>query len=243
MTLPAVALRPEPGLGDTVAAAQKMGLIVIAAPLFAIEPIAWSAPDARAYDGLLIGSANAFRHGGSLLQTLVNLPVHAVGERTAEAARAAGFTVAKTGQGGLQTLLDEMAGPARLLRLAGDERVLLDVPPDIRIDERVIYRAVPMPLAGAAIDALQAGAVAMLHSGAAAERLAAECDQHAIDRAGVRLAALAPRIARRAGDGWACVEVAVEATDCALLALTARLCQECWNGQAPAGAGSQNGTE
>lgn len=225
MSPPVVVLRPEPGCAETCAAALAMGLDAIAAPLFAIEPVAWEAPDPDNFDGLLVGSANAFRHGGDGLARLTPSPVFAVGNQTAAAARAAGFGVAHTGEGGLQALLDGLAAPRRLLRLAGETRVTLAPPPGVGISERVVYRAAPQPLSKKAAAQLSLGAVALLHSGEAARALSAECDRLAIDRAAVAIAALAPRVAEAAGGGWRAVRVAPVVSDAALLAMAADMCQ------------------
>jgi uroporphyrinogen-III synthase len=221
---PVLVLRPEPGCAETLAAARGRGLEAIAAPLFAIQPVAWTAPDASAFDALLVGSANAFRQGGSGLAAVIRLPVLAVGDRTADAARAAGFRVAATGQGGLQAVIETVEAPARLLRLSGETRVELVPPPGVEVVDATVYRAVPLPLADRAVAALRAGAVAMLHSAEAARRFAAECDRLGIARGTVRLAALASRIAEAAGEGWAQVCTAAQVTDCALLALATDMC-------------------
>ena len=83
-----IVLRPEPGASATVERAQALGLDAFAIPLFRVEPIAWTAPDAGQFEGLLLTSANAVRHGGDQLERLRGLPVYVVGEATAEAARA-----------------------------------------------------------------------------------------------------------------------------------------------------------
>ena len=225
MRRPLIVLRPEPGCGETVAAARRLGMEPVAAPLFTIESIAWHAPDPAEFDGLLAGSANAFRHGGEPLRKLRPLPVHAVGERTAEAARAAGFVVATVGAGGLQSLIDALVPPLRLLRLSGEARVALAAPPGIELAERVIYRAVALSLSAEAARHLAGGAVALLHSGEAARGFAAECGRLGIARRRVAIAALAPRIADAAGAGWEEVRIAGEATDGALLALVKDMCQ------------------
>ena len=224
MSRPLVVLRPEPGSSETLALARSMGLTAIAAPLFVVEPVAWATPDPGAYDAIVAGSANAFRHGGPSLAELRSLPVHAVGERTAEAARAAGFQVAAIGAGGLQAVVDAVPKPIRLLRLAGEARVALEIPPSVTLDERVVYRAGPLPLGDMAAEALNDGAVALLHSGAAAQHLARECDRLGIPRSGIALAVLAPRITDAAGEGWAEVACAREPNDAALLALAHDMC-------------------
>ena len=93
-------IRPEPGLQSTLQGARDMGLAVVGMPLFEVLPLRWPAPDATGFDALLLGSANAVRHGGDALEQYRDLPVHAVGKATAEAAQDAGFTVEQVGEGG-----------------------------------------------------------------------------------------------------------------------------------------------
>lgn len=230
MTLPVIVIRPEPGCAATVAEARALGLDAYGFPLFAVRPLAWEPPDPATVDALLIGSANAPRHAGPALALYAGKPAYAVGEATAEAARAAGLSVAATGSGGLQALLEGIA-PAhrRLLRLAGHERVDL-VPPDtIALAERVVYATEPQPLPEALGRLLTARALpqscVLLHSAEAARHFAAEVDRLAIPRARIRLVALGPRIAAAAGAGWASLGTAAQTTDQALLALARRLCQ------------------
>jgi uroporphyrinogen-III synthase len=83
-----------------------------------------------------------------------------------------------------------------------------------------------------ALAALLAGpALALLHSGEAAAHFAHLCDAAAIDRARIHLAAIGPRVALRAGAGWADLQAAPTPDDAALLALAARMCQEADPGQ------------
>jgi len=64
----------------------------------------------------------------------------------------------------------------------------------------------------------------LLHSGAVAGHFAAECDRMGVDRGAIALAALAPRIAQSASDGWQSVAVAADPDDAALLSLAADMC-------------------
>ena len=139
-----LAIRAEPGCAATVDAGARVGLTIEACPLFEIRPLAWQLPDG-AFDGVLLGSVNAFRHGGPGVDNLVDKPVYAVGETTAAAARERGFRVANVGEGGLQSLLDSLGGPIHLLRLAGRERVSLDPPAGITVETAVVYETVPLP--------------------------------------------------------------------------------------------------
>ena len=117
-----VVLRPEPGASATVRRARERGLDAFAIPLFEIEPVAWRAPEASGFDGLLLTSANAVRHGGDDLLELRGLPVYAVGSATADAAREAGFDVASTGDAGVERLLGSIEADLKLLHLAGEDR-------------------------------------------------------------------------------------------------------------------------
>ncbi len=220
-----LALRPEPGLSATLAAGRALGLEIAGWPLFELRPLAWDMPAEHAIDGVLLGSANALRHGGAALDALRAMPAFAVGAATAEAARAAGFAIAAEGSGGLQQLLDTLAGQKlTLLRLAGAQHVPLAVPPGIRIETRVVYEAAPLAMVPDMVRALAGGGPVLLHSAEAARHFAAECDRLGIDRGGVQLAALGPRIAAAAGGGWRRVRSAEIPREAALLAMARDMC-------------------
>jgi uroporphyrinogen-III synthase len=218
-------LRSEPGCSETLRAARSNGLDAVAGPLFVIEPEAWDIPHASGFDGILAGSANVFRFGGANLRELQHLPVHAVGERTAQAAQLAGFRIASVGGGGLQRVLSAISAPARLLRLAGQKRVPLHPGPGVSILERVVYRSVPRPLSPEVVALLSVGAVVLLHSSEAARAFEFESRRIGIDRTKVGIAALADPIVQAAGNGWHSVRVAAQVTDRALLALAEDMCQ------------------
>lgn len=225
--VPLIVIRPEPGCSATVAAATAAGLDVHGYPLFAVRPCSWQAPDPARFDALLAGSANVFRHGGTGLAGLLGLPVYAVGETTASAARAAGFAVAAAGSGGLQAVLDSVVpSGARLLRLAGDERVPLHLPPGLRMEERVVYASKPQDMPPELIERLRAPAIIAVHSAEAVRHLTAQCVYHGIRRAPLRIAALGQRIAQAAEGGWGEVAVATLPNDTALLALARQMCQD-----------------
>jgi uroporphyrinogen-III synthase len=219
-----LALRPEPGLAATLEKARGLGLAITGCALSEIRSVAWDCPDPARYDGLLIGSANAILHGGEGLEHLTDKPVYAVGEATASAARAAGFTVAMVGSGGLQGVLDTIAGPRHLLRIAGEERIVLTPPPGVTFDEVIAYRSQPLPL-DPALPVLAGGeALVLLHSAATARHFAGECDRLAVPRTGITLAALGPRIAAAAGERWAAVHLAAQPDEASLMQLAFDLC-------------------
>ncbi|EIZ79270.1 uroporphyrinogen-III synthase [Novosphingobium sp. Rr 2-17] len=225
--MPVLVLRPQPGAAATTEAARALGLAAEFHPLFAIRPQAWEPVPANAIDGLLLGSANALRHAGPALERYRGMPAYTVGEATAAAAREAGLVVAMVGSGGLQGVLDALPpAPIRLLRLAGRERVTLNVPSDVTLVTCEVYASEPLPLSTALAARLAQPALGLLHSGEAAARLATLCDEAGIARAHLALAALGPRIAARAGHGWRALRSAERPDDAGLLALAHEMCQE-----------------
>lgn len=223
---PVVVIRPQPGCDASLAAARGLGLATCGYPLFAVRPLDWDAPDPARFDALLIGSANALRHGGAGLARYRGFPAYAVGETTAGEARTAGLAVAGVGEGGLQALLGQLQpGQKRLLRLTGRERVGLEAPPGVTITERVTYASEPLPMPGELAAVLASGALVLLHSGEAARHFSGQCEARAIAKDRIAIAALAPRVAEAAGPGWAAIASAPAPRDQALLALACRMCQ------------------
>jgi uroporphyrinogen-III synthase len=197
--------------------------------LFAVRPRSWQAPLVASYDALVLGSANALRMAGPGLAALHSLPVYAVGEATAAAARAAGLNVVVTGSGGLQAVLGLLTeGHRRLLRLAGEERVPLTLPKGVTMDERVVYASETVAMNAELTALLRNPAIVAVHSAEAARHLTSQCVARGIRRAPLRLAVLAPRIAAACGDGWGEIAVAALPDDKPLLALARQMCQDPW---------------
>ena len=65
----------------------------------------------------------------------------------------------------------------------------------------------------------------LLHSAAAARHFAQQCTKHHIERSNIALAALGPRIAGAAGEGWLELRSAQTPTQDALMALAKSLCE------------------
>lgn len=215
-----IAIRPEPGLSNTVAAGAELGLAIEPHPLSRVEPLGWETPSGDDFEGLLIGSANAIRHAGEGLAALKALPVFAVGKTTGDAARKADFTVEKTGEGGLQSLLEGLEGKSlKLLRLAGEDRIALTPPEGVSIEARTVYRVVHLPITSQLVSKLSGKPLVLLHSAKSAEHFSSECDRLGIDRAGIALAAIGPRVLAAAGPGWRDARSADEPNDPNLLAL------------------------
>ncbi len=212
---PLLVLRPEPGNSATAARARAMGLEAVQCPLFEIEPVEWTTPDAASFDYVLLTSANALRHGGMGLAALTTLDALAVGAATADAALGAGFRVAMAGDSGVEALLDTLPGERRLLHLAGAEYYS----PATRhsIERIVVYRSLPV------VALISSGQhVALVHSPRAGARLA----DLAPDRAAIAIAAISPAAASACGTGWVTLEASHRPDDVPLLALAARLCQD-----------------
>lgn len=226
MSLHCLALRPEPGLSATLEKARALGLGMTGCALSEIRSVVWDCPDPAGFDGLLIGSANAFLHGGPHLTGLLGKPVYAVGAATADAARAAGFAVAMVGSGGLQGVLDAISAPAQLLRIAGEEHVPLTAPAGVSFTEVIAYRSCPLPLDPAAPVLASGTALVLLHSAATARHFASECARLGLAKPAIALAALGPRIAAAAGAGWGAVHTAPRPDEAALLEMAIELCNK-----------------
>ena len=235
MTSTIFVLRSEPGLSATAGQARALGMKVVAEPLAEVRPVEWMPPADDSFDALLFGSANALRHGGEALQHWRGRDAYVVGETTAEAACEAGFDVLRTGSGGLQALLDDLPPTVshtgsnegktlRLLRLAGEKRLPLKAPVGVSIQSVTVYRVVHLPIGEALESRLRGGGVALLHSAEAARHFGGECDRLGVDRVGLSIAALSPRIAEAAGDGWRRVASSPTPADGALLELARDMC-------------------
>jgi uroporphyrinogen-III synthase len=162
-----VVTRPLPDGERTAAALRVGGHDVLLAPVMRIEPIA--AEISGAFSGVLITSANAARAVATNTRraALTGLPVFAVGARSAEAAREAGFTDVSAADGDARDLirlvLARSEAGAALLYLAGEDRAA-DLPGELKkagiaVTTAVIYRAVALPFTPALVAALKAGAV------------------------------------------------------------------------------------
>src|SRR4051812_43799786 len=162
--------RPEPAAARTAAALVARGHQAWKVPLLRIESLA--ADLSGSWSGVIITSANApaaARDNPALLK----LPVFAVGERSAEAARAAGFTNVSSAGGDFHDLLRllrerKTAAKAPLLYLAGEDRAADLVgelaASGVAAEMRVVYRAVTAPFPDELIAALESGDVqAVVH--------------------------------------------------------------------------------
>lgn len=215
-------LRPEPGNTATAAAIEALGLTAIRLPLFEVRAIDWTPPDVARFDALLLTSANAPRHAGPGLAGLRGLPVHAVGDATAAAARDAGLEVVAIGDRDGSALVATAAasGVRRALLLAGRDRAVEEHA--IIAEAIAVYASEPVAVAIEALDQL-AGSVVLLHSARAARRVADLIDRAGIDRRTMRLAAISAAAADAAGGDWERIAAAASPDDVALIALARTL--------------------
>lgn len=193
--------RPQPDAARTADALRRHGHEVMLAPLLAPETVAHPPfANAEAYAGILVTSANALRAlDAEEIAALAGRPLLAVGEATAEAARACGFGDVAAAGGDAVSLADEaltrFAGATRpLLYLAAADRARdLETMPALRgvaIETVVIYR---MHKAQAFADDIRAALAAgridgVLHY----SRRTAEAYLDCAVAGGIEAAALAP---------------------------------------------------
>jgi uroporphyrinogen-III synthase len=168
-----VVTRPEPDAERSASALRTRGHEVLVAPLMRVEAI--DADIAGDWGGVVITSANAPAAiaGNAARDALVILPLLAVGKRSADAAREAGFSEVTSAGGDVRDLVLHLAARrlhavAPLLYLAGEDRAA-DLIGDlavhgIKAEMRVVYRAVTAPFPPALIEAFKAGEIdAVLH--------------------------------------------------------------------------------
>ena len=154
--------RPEPGGAETAARLSARGWRPLLAPALVLAPKPFALPPCQA---VLLTSRAAAR----ALPAPATLPLRAVGEGTAEAARAAGWAQAEAAGGTAADLarlasarLDPQAGP---LLLAVGQGYALDLAADLRgrgfrVLRRIAYAARPATtLPGTVRDALASGEV------------------------------------------------------------------------------------
>ena len=171
--------RPLPDGETTAADLRARGIQAITAPMLRFEPFGFRNDDV-AYGGVLVTSVNALRAVESALagSSLLKLPLFAVGERTAAAARAAGFAEVVAGEGDAAALRDLVIENAKakklkkakpLLYLAGEE-LARDLAGELankgfEVVTQITYRMVPAKsLPGEVVDGFAAGRIeAVLH--------------------------------------------------------------------------------
>ncbi len=226
MTPKLLILRPVDGALQTERRARHLQLPAVVDPLFTVESIAWSGPEAKDFDALLLTSANALRFGGGGLNAYLSLPVLAVGEKTAAAAEEAGFHVEKTGESCARDLLRQLEdAPYRnILWLAGVQHTDLSSV-DQQLEIVPVYRSNAVPLGEQAKACLAEETIILLHSVRAARHLVSELDRLRLPKSRHHLLVFSAKVAKTAGQGWKSVQTADHPDDDALLSLASALCR------------------
>lgn len=188
--------RPQPDADATASALRDRGYDALVAPVLRFESLPVHLDDGAAYAALIVTSANALRDPAALA-AVKNLPVFAVGERTAEVARAAGFGPVEAAEGDAIALRDLVAKRLKprepLLYLAGAD-LSHDLAGDLgargfTVMTQTAYRMTAVPaLTLEAADAVANGGVqAVLHY----SRRSARAFVEAARASGVEVTALA----------------------------------------------------
>jgi uroporphyrinogen-III synthase len=193
--------RPHPDNEATAAALRGRGYQSLLAPMLRFEPAASADDLDTAVDASIVTSANALRALTLDGHPVLARPLFAVGERTAEAARAAGFKTVISAGGDASDLRDLLRArvkakdrkrTARLLYLAGAD-LSGDLAGDLGaagfvVVTRTVYRMVALStLPRETLDAFAANAIeAVLHYSARSARAFVE----AVRSAGVEISAL-----------------------------------------------------
>ncbi|CDX42148.1 Uroporphyrinogen III synthase HEM4 [Mesorhizobium sp. ORS 3359] len=103
--------RPEPGASRTARRIEALGFQPVLLPLTETRALPVEASIGADAVAVAVTSANAVRHAPrALVASLAGLPCHAVGKRTAEACRAAGFLSVSEGPGDAEALADAIGG-------------------------------------------------------------------------------------------------------------------------------------
>jgi uroporphyrinogen-III synthase len=235
VTVRLLVTRPEPDAERTAAALRAKGHTVTVAPLLRVETLADAELGAGPWAAILVTSANAARAivAHKRVAELRALPVLAVGERSADAMRSAGFADVTSAEGSASDLTrlatERMKHGEPLLYLAGADRSV-DIAAGLAaqnfvVRTVVVYRAVQAnTLPKATAEALKGSIDGVLHF----SRRSAKAYVNATSNAGLSETAikklvhfcLSVQIAEPLAEaGAAEIHIAKEGTESALLGL------------------------
>ena len=116
--------RPHPDNEATAAALRGRGHEVLLAPMLRFEAMASSEHLDAGYDTVIATSANALRTIDLAGHALLAVPLFAVGEHTAEAARVAGFAKVTSADGDADALRDLLRARVKAKKLKRSSRLL-----------------------------------------------------------------------------------------------------------------------
>lgn len=103
--------RPEPDATETAGRLLALGIEAVKLPLLRLEVLDTSLPDPKGFAAIAVTSANALRalEQRGVLSRYLELPLHAVGDRTAAAARELGFVEVRSASGSFADLVEQLA--------------------------------------------------------------------------------------------------------------------------------------
>jgi uroporphyrinogen-III synthase len=196
--------RPQPDSNSTATALRQRGLDVLVAPMLRFEKVVLSIDTDADFGAVIVTSANALRALADqpVSEHLIRLPVFAVGERTAQAARDIGFVEVLSAEGDATALRDLLSGRVKARKFSKDRPLLYLAGADLARDlagelgergftvvTQTTYRMQPVPdLSAEVCAAFAAGTVeAVLHY----SRRSARAFFQAAGLSGVEIAALA----------------------------------------------------
>ncbi|MGO4641032.1 uroporphyrinogen-III synthase [Mesorhizobium sp. 2RAF45] len=224
--------RPEPGASRTARRLQERGFQPVVLPLTETVALPGDAGFVTG-DAVAVTSANAVRHtANEVIAALAALPCHAVGARTAEAARKMGFSSVIEGSGDAEALADAIAAalPGKAITyLCGRVRFPMFEQrleaAGVRVRAVETYDTLPVPYSDETILALLSGQsvdAVLLYSAKAAVAMQALSKRPALQEAfeKIQVFALSARIAAAFGDGAGkTIRIAARPDEEALLAL------------------------
>src|SRR3984957_4933296 len=196
--------RPHPDDETPAAGLRARGFEVLLAPMLRFEPVAFNDDEDVRYGAVIVTSANALRGIERQLQDskLLKLPLFAVGEHTASAARSHGFETVISAKGDAASLRDLVLASVKAKTLTKASPLLYLAGADLARDlagelgergftvvTQTTYRMVPLSgLPRETCDAFAANGVqAVLHY----SRRSARAFLEAVRAAGVEISALA----------------------------------------------------
>lgn len=161
--------RPEPDASETAARLSALDIEAVLEPLLVAQTLPTTLPDATGFSALAVTSANALRalHDRGELPRFLNLPLYAVGDRTAALGRKYGFAEVMSAEGSLFDLVALLAragvhGPVlypAAREQSGDLARAL-APHGVMVITTPVYRMVPANhLSEATLALLDAGAI------------------------------------------------------------------------------------
>lgn len=103
--------RPQPDASDTAARLAALDIEAALCPLLSHQTLETSLPEARGFAALALTSSNALRalEERGVIADYLDLPVYAVGHRTAAAARDMGFATVTSAAGSFADLVELLA--------------------------------------------------------------------------------------------------------------------------------------